>query len=257
MANNFTAVERVLTAAKQICETARVAAKHQKSLFGDNFYGRKFHDQKVLLAREENLLLAALAKTTIDEATIETLQLYLKNLKDEHAALALKNAAAKSLELLFETTLRSALARIDTEPVSESEPVLPFQVVKGTRGYLERVVTQANVCYETKCFDACSVMIRKLVEILIIAVYEAAGKPSAIQNRAGDFLMFGDLISHVLGDPQWNLARETKRSLPEIKLLGDRSAHTRHYLAGRADVDRVLTGLRVCVDDLLHLAKLK
>jgi hypothetical protein len=257
MPSKSAAVDAVIAAAKELCETARTAQRGGKSLKGDNFYGRKFHDQKVAFARAETLLFAELTSTRLDDATRRTLQLYLNNVKDEQTTVSLKSAAVKSLELLAETVLRPALANADSDPVSPTEPVLPGEVVKGTRGYLERIVTQANVCYETKCFDASSVMIRKLIEVLILAVYEGAGRATDIKNSAGDFLMLGDVIAHILGDTQFNLARETKRSLPDIKTLGDRSAHNRHYLASRADVDRVVGGLRVCVDDLLHLAKLK
>ncbi len=97
----------------------------------------------------------------------------------------------------------------------------------------------------------------KFVEILIIEVYEAHNKASEIKDRNGDFLMLGDLISSILKEAGWNLQRETKRVLPEIKSLGDRSAHNRRYIAKKADVDKVIPGLRVLADDLLHLANLK
>jgi len=257
MPNSSALVDRVLQAAKQLCQTARTAKKHGKSLSGESFYGTKFHEQKVTLARAESLLAAALDETKLEQPTKNTVRLYIASLCDEHSGLATKVAALKDLELMCETKVRSALEEPPNEPISASEPVLPFEVIRGTRGYLERIVTQANVCYETRCYDACSVMIRKLVELLIIAVYEAGGKAKDIKGSNGDFLMLSDLISRIQGDPQWNLARETKRSLPELKTLGDRSAHTRHYLAGQRDVDAILKGLRVCVDDLLHLAKLK
>jgi hypothetical protein len=50
----------------------------------------------------------------------------------------------------------------------KSEQVLPFSVVRGSRGYIEKVVNQVNGCYENGWFDACAVMIRRLVETLII-----------------------------------------------------------------------------------------
>jgi len=100
-------------------------------------------------------------------------------------------------------------------------------------------------------------MIRKFVEILIIEVYEAQHKASDIKGGNGDFFMLGDLVSSILKETSWNLSRETKRVLPEIKSLGDRSAHNRRYIAKKADVDKVIPGLRVLADDLLHLGKLK
>jgi hypothetical protein len=42
-----------------------------------------------------------------------------------------------------------------------------------------------------------------------------------------------------------------------MKELGDRSAHNRHYVAKKADVDGLRSGLRVTVDDLLNQAGLK
>ena len=100
-------------------------------------------------------------------------------------------------------------------------------------------------------------MIRKFVEILIIEVYEANGKDSEIKDGNGEFLMLRDLISRLLAQTHWNLSRETRRELLNVKNLGDRSARNRRFIATKADVDKVIPGLRVIADDLLHLAKLK
>lgn len=142
---------------------------------------------------------------------------------------------------------------VSSQPTTEQ--VLPLDVVKGTRTYLEQIVNQANGCYEKGWYDACSVMIRKLVEVLIIAVYESKGEADAIK-KDGNFLMLSGLIDDIATRHSWNLGRETKAALPLLKSLGDRSAHNRHYLARKADVDKVLPGLRVAVEDLLHHAKL-
>ena len=98
-------------------------------------------------------------------------------------------------------------------------------------------------------------MVRKLVEVLIIAVFEAKGEAAAIKKDE-NFLMLSGLVDAILARTDWNLGRETKASLPHLKSLGDRSAHNRHYMARKADVDKVLPGLRVTVEDLLHHANL-
>jgi hypothetical protein len=100
-------------------------------------------------------------------------------------------------------------------------------------------------------------MIRKFVEILIIEVYEAHDKAAEIKHPGGNFFMLSDLIATILKDSAWNLGRETKECLPPIKKMGDQAAHNRRYVATKSDVDKVLSGLRVAADELLHLAKLK
>jgi hypothetical protein len=132
-----------------------------------------------------------------------------------------------------------------------------MDVVRGTRGYLESVVNQINGCYEHQWYDACSVMIRKLAEILIIAVYDHKGAAHEIKGADGNFLMLSKLIDHIKTKADWNLGRETKPCLDKMKELGDRAAHTRHYITKKPDVDGLRSGLRVTVDDLLHQAALK
>jgi hypothetical protein len=136
-----------------------------------------------------------------------------------------------------------------------TEHVLPLDVVRGSRKYLEQIVNQANGCYEKGWYDACSVMVRKLVEVLIIAVYEAKREAATIKKDHNSLMLSG-LVDDILTRNDWNLGRETKTALPLLKSLGDRSAHNRHYMARKTDVDKVLPSLRVTVEDLLHHANL-
>lgn len=139
----------------------------------------------------------------------------------------------------------------------DSEQVLPSSLSKGTRGYIERVVNQINGCYEDGWFDACSVMIRRLVETLLIETFEDHGIENKIQTSSGNFLPLGDMIDKTLAETSWNLSRSTKRSLPKLKLIGDWAAHSRRYNAHRHDVDKVIDDLRVVVQEFIYLANLK
>lgn len=257
MSDALSLLTKLQFAAKELCATAKTAEKNRKSLAGDSFYGKRFHSLVVQFATVERALTPYLHSANIGDEERKQFQNLVATLKATKPGKQTKSDALKSLQLLSATTIGAALQSPPHEPSSIAEPVLPLAVVRGVRGYLEKVVTQANACYDARCFDACSVMIRKLAEILIIEVYESKGRAADIQNSVGDFLMLRDLVTKVLADTHWNLGRETKRSLPELKSLGDRSAHNRRYLATKPDIDRVLDGLRVVVDDLLHLAGLK
>jgi hypothetical protein len=238
-------------------EVARTARRNNKTLRGENFYSRKFHDLIVALTQSDTKLKKIAAAVKIEDSDINALALQVNVLKAVDATARERGEALKQVKMICQSVLVPHLESMRANPVPETEQVLPLSVVQGTKNYLERIITQANGSYEHQWHDACSVMIRKFVEILIIEVYEANGKAAEIKDGGGDFLMLRDLVTKMLAQTHWNLSRETKRELPNIKKLGDRSAHNRRYIATKQDVDSVLSGLRVIADDLLHLANLK
>lgn len=140
---------------------------------------------------------------------------------------------------------------------SAEEPVIYFSLVRNTRGYLERLVHQINGTYSNGWYDASAVMIRRLVETLIIEVFEKHGIASKIQNSAGDFFYLRDLINTLVSDKTWNLSKNTKAALPRLKDVGDMSAHSRRFIAQRQDIDRLISDLRVVIQELVSLAHLK
>ena len=143
-----------------------------------------------------------------------------------------------------------------TKPLSQS--ILPHALFQYTRGYIERVVFQINGCYEKGWFDGCAVMMRRLLETLIIECFEAHSLSHKIKDATtGDFLYLSDLVSRLLQEPSWNLGRNTKRALPNLKAIGDHSAHSRRYIAHREDIDKVSSDFRITCQELLYLAGLK
>ena len=141
---------------------------------------------------------------------------------------------------------------------SRTEGVISFTLFRKTRGYIERVVHQINKTYEYDCYDACAVMVRRLVEMLIIESFEAYKIASKIKNpTTGDFLMLQDLIDRTIDETAWNLGRGTKAALPKLKIVGDRSAHNRRYNARRSDIDKIINDLRIVSEELLYISGLK
>lgn len=141
--------------------------------------------------------------------------------------------------------------------VPRSQMIIPHSMVRGTRGYIERIVFQINGSYEQGWYDACAVMMRRLLETLIIECFEAYSFSTKIKNQADDFLYLRDLIKAILAEPAWNLGRNTKRSLPKLKDLGDQSAHSRRFIAHREDIDKISNEFRSVCQELLFLAGLK
>jgi hypothetical protein len=251
-------IEAFLASAEELCQTAKTAERNNQSLGGDNHYGNRFHKQLVRFVALEDGFLKLVKSASLPDDIDNKIHVCLDTITSTSRQGKKRQDALRELRLACNRTVLSALLSEHLPPSPKGEHVLPKAVVIPSKdSYLMSVVIQANACYEARCYDAASVMVRKLAESLIIAVYEEQGRKSDIQNGAGDFLMLGDLIKTILSDSAISLGRETKASLPKLKLIGDRAAHNRRYLATKADLDPVIPGLRVAVDDLLHLAKLK
>jgi hypothetical protein len=162
-------------------------------------------------------------------------------------------SAAKAIDL----DVRRELGPPDEGLRAETQLVVPRSIVRGTRGYIEKIANQANGCYEKGWYDACAVIVRRLIETLIIEAYEKHSIAQTIKNSQGDFLYLRDLISHCLAEQSWNLSRNCKQALPKLKDIGDKSAHSRRYIAQRGDLDPLLADIRLVVQELIFLAERK
>ena len=162
-------------------------------------------------------------------------------------------AAAQAIDL----DVRRELGPPEEGLLAAANLVLPRSLLRGTRGYLEKVANQANGCYENGWYDGCAVLLRRLIETLIIESFENHAIADRIKNPQGDFLYLRDLVARCLSESTWNLSRNCKQALPKLKDLGDKSAHSRRYIAQRGDLDPLLPDIRVSVQELLFLAGLK
>lgn len=139
---------------------------------------------------------------------------------------------------------------------SSDQPILVISLFKRcNRSYILKVVHQINRTYEDTCYDACSVMIRRLVETLIIEVYESRGIADKIKEPNGkDFKTLKFLIEDISKESTLNITRNCRNGLDAMKAVGDLSAHSRKYNAHREDIDGIRSNLRVAVQELLSLA---
>lgn len=163
----------------------------------------------------------------------------------------------KKLVLAIQRDCRDVLLPPEAGLNAPGQPVVSLALVKGTRGYIERVTHQVNGCYDSGWYDASAVMVRRLLETLIIETFESHRIADKIKDGNGNFFFLSDLIRITLGESLWNLSRNCKSALPKLKDIGDKSAHSRRYHAVRTDIDKLLPEIRVVVQELLYLSKLK
>jgi len=133
------------------------------------------------------------------------------------------------------------------------EELFSMEIVEDAKTYIQRIAVQANGCYTNGWYDACAVMIRRLIETLIIECYENHSLEAKIKKNDGNYLSLGDLIGKFLNEPTWNLSRTTKNSLPKLKEIGDLSAHNRRFLASRKDIEKYAQQIRVIIQELVYV----
>lgn len=140
--------------------------------------------------------------------------------------------------------------------IQETDSVVPAELFKGTRGYIENVVRQINGSFDCGLFDCTAVMCRRLLETLIIEAYESTGRQAVLKTGDGSFMMFSGLLNVVENDKDLSMSRNGLVGLKDFKKLGDLSAHNRRFSAREDDITRIRDGIRVAAEELLHIAGL-
>ncbi len=176
---------------------------------------------------------------------------YLSKNSDKKALKYIKLKKGYILHNAFKKNFHKNISDLITPEIEYL--LFPEELFSNTRGYLIKVAEQATLCYEYQAFDACLVLIRKLVETLIIELFEKHNIEGEIKGNDGYFYSFSDLISRLLSNPKWNISRNTTLSLPRIKKFGDLSAHNRRFIAKQNDIDSIKDDIRIVFQELLLL----
>lgn len=143
---------------------------------------------------------------------------------------------------------------LKNKPVKKSDAILDLNLFKNTRGYIYKVVLQVNRSYEESLFDCCTVMVRRLLETLIIEIYEKEKRVEEIKDEKGYFLMFSGLLNILENDKKINMGRQTTTALKNLKRIADSSAHNRRFNAIKKDIDDIKQDIQLSTNELLQLA---
>jgi hypothetical protein len=227
---------------------AKTAKRHRQSLNGLNYYANRLADFRA----ESNSSYGYLSSLTSADGT-EITNL-IKKVFSVDASVKDRVAAARDIKF----ALRAVPADASRDQrYLEGEGIFPLVTLDQTKqGYMSAIGRQMNGSYTSGWYDACAVMMRRLLEAAIIEAFEAKKIDSKIKDAGGDFLQLTGLINAALGETAWNLSRGVKKALPGLRDLGHKSAHGRHYLAKKMYIDELKTQYRDSLEAFLHEANL-
>jgi hypothetical protein len=237
-------LEHLVSTALDVVKKAR---KHRCSLSGENFYAGKL----AALRSDAVNAFREFDTSTVGGATslAELIELVFSPSTDR------KQRTAIGRDLLHQIRTR---APTNTSAAANEPGLFPLSLLAKTkRGYIVTIGKQMNGCYSAGWYDACAVMMRRLLETTIIEAFESKGLATNIKDsRKEDFLQLTELVAIAISEPAWNLSRNAKQALPRLKNIGHVSAHSRRFTAQRADIDKIQYDARIAIEEFLHLAAL-
>jgi hypothetical protein len=238
-------LEQLVQSGLQIAKKAR---KYKAKLTSNNYYANKLAD---LRAEAVNAFTDLSKQSAGDVSAMAEMIQAAFSPSTEHS-----NRIQIARELVF--SLRTTW-RDEQQPASPQvkDAIFPPAILaKVKRAYIPAIVRQMNGCLNAAFYDACAVMMRRLLELAIIEVFEHKGLSAKVKNKDGNYFYLSDLIRVLLAEQSLTLSRNAKEALPKLKKLGDQSAHGRFFTAQLNDIERVRDDFRVIFEELLHHAAL-
>lgn len=116
--------------------------------------------------------------------------------------------------------------------------------------YIKNIAKEMCLCYDSGCYTACLVMMRKLLEALIIETFINKGIERNIRN-GDNYLYLSGLINIYLSEDDIKKSRNIPKKINSIKELGDTAAHTGRFKANKSIVDNIKNDLNIVVQNIL------
>ncbi len=240
---------RLLTIVDEAIAIVRTARRNRCNLAGDNFYADKLARLRADATVEFQSLSAESAGDV--SAMAEMLQAVFSPTTESKKRIQ----TARELTVAFRTSWKTSNSKTVSSNVSDT--LFPPAILSATgRAYLISIGRQMNGSFSEGWYDAAAVMMRRLLENCIIEAFEHQGGASKIKDGKGDYFQLSDLIDAALREPRWNLSRNTKKYLPQLRDIGHMSAHGRYFNAKPDDIERIRPGARVAIEEFLHISEL-
>ncbi len=250
-ASSLSPSDRIVHCLEEAERIAVRAKRGNKSLRGNNPYAEKFSDCRTNAARsfkEIKKQLASFGDTELD-ATLGEIGRELELSFDSKTQPASRRELRREIERLLLSEVELALR----SPTIAPPEYLPSEIVGGTRGYVEKVMGQVNRSFQCECFDACGVMIRRLLETLIIEVFEKKGIANQIKGSDNNYLMFTELVNKLISTPETPVSRTTRTELPKIAKVLNNCAHNRFFNISAPRLKGHQTDIEIAVTELISL----
>ncbi len=144
----------------------------------------------------------------------------------------------------------------DTQTINSNSELIEEAKFCGKRSYLDKLIKQINFTYANNCFDACAVLMRRLFEVLLVLSYQKHGIESAITNNQGNHLMLEGIVKDAVQNKTLNISSRVCKNFDTFREVGNNSAHSITYTAGKKDIEDIKINYRVMMEELYNKCEL-
>ncbi|AEF99502.1 DUF4145 domain-containing protein [Methylomonas methanica] len=145
----------------------------------------------------------------------------------------------------------------ESEDIVSDDSIIPEVLLQETRRpYLIKLAQQINASYEHNLFDACSLMMRRLLEVLLIHAFENFNIENDVKDSEGNYQNLKTLINKAISKPEIALSNDVKKDVDKFRELGNLSAHRVKYNCRRDDIRTSKLEYRAVIEELLYVAGL-
>lgn len=144
----------------------------------------------------------------------------------------------------------------DTDTIKSESELLDENKFCKKRNFLDRIILQINHSYANNCYDATAVLMRRLFEVLLVLTYQNLGIDDEIKDTSGNgYLMLEAIVNNAKSNKILKLSR-IKNEFDDFRKVGNFSAHSITYTAGKKDIDDIKLNYRVMLEELYNKAGL-
>jgi hypothetical protein len=133
-----------------------------------------------------------------------------------------------------------------------SNQFLPSEVFDKCPHYIKNTVHQINGCWNHDYLEACAVMVRRLLQLLIVDLYKSRGWDKELRDgTTQDLIGLKGMVNRAKGDSRFGFDSRMGKWLDELKNLGDIAAHDHTIRLRKTDLVARKESLRYASERLL------
>ena len=141
--------------------------------------------------------------------------------------------------------------------ILQNGSILPTDLFDDLPQNFQLLCKQINASYEHHLYDCTAVIMRKLLEMLVILLYQNKHMEESIKEESGYYFRLEKIINKAVQNATLALTPSTKRDMKLFKDLGNYSAHRIWYNAEIGDIEPHILKYRAVIEELIYKAGLK